>query len=557
MINDSYTAFIHCHIALDGTFKHPQKDVNILAMKGATLKTPASKETNETNETTCPKFITNYIENNFLRQNSDVSSSYTASEIISAQQKVFILTPSNGKASKKNKLVARIWNGSARWWNLNSLFFESFFSDDQQGSQQKSHTEIISLARAEVTAYRLVKEMLQPQETKAENDILKVVLPEVLYFSHDFEDDKDTFKPCWGLFSYVGKGSIYFSQRENIFYNDLFTKSMIKVRHEFGFDEPHPRHGRVIEPLSLPYALKLLDQFVLPLHVRFILSHRKQTKCNLNNLSPRFTSQFQESNVINSNKNPWTYSHMLEMYEYAAKVFQQLFEALLPDPPNLNNTPISNKSSQLPKSTSNSNEIQKVIQIIHVWLQCVKQLRKESFQNGKPAIRMLPPVLCHLDLQPQNIMFYNDKENTSSMEIPNIRCVLDWEEAAFADPRFELLLIGRKVCANLSQAEIVWEYYNNSMQSLLKSMGLEDESFELGKIYPWLKLEAVHSLLTMILQMGIHVDTLHSQSGRGEMWETSTDLLNKINREFLRLASLGWTFCRGCNDIKLNKIEFQ
>jgi hypothetical protein len=34
--------------------------------------------------------------------------------------------------------------------------------------------------------------------------------------------------------------------------------------------------------------------------------------------------------------------------------------------------------------------------------------------------------------------------------------VLDWEEAADGDPRFEPLLLGRKLCANEEQARTVW-----------------------------------------------------------------------------------------------------
>ena len=44
---------------------------------------------------------------------------------------------------------------------------------------------------------------------------------------------------------------------------------MVKVRHEFGFDEPHPRHGRVCVEESLEYAVHVLNVLVLPLHFSF------------------------------------------------------------------------------------------------------------------------------------------------------------------------------------------------------------------------------------------------------------------------------------------------
>jgi hypothetical protein len=103
---------------------------------------------------------------------------------------------------------------------------------------------------------------------------------------------------------------------------------------------------------------------------------------------------------------------------------------------------------------------------------------------------------------------------------------LDWEEAAFADPRFELLLLCRKVCANRSQADEVWKVYREELPQP-----------NLGSVEPWLKLETVHSLTTLLLQS---MDLL---GGGRNPWETKPDLWGKIQREFYRLASSGWAFC--------------
>jgi hypothetical protein len=47
---------------------------------------------------------------------------------------------------------------------------------------------------------------------------------------------------------------------------------MVKTRHEFGFDEPHPRWCRVPVQESLEYATRILEQVVIPLH-----KHSKST----------------------------------------------------------------------------------------------------------------------------------------------------------------------------------------------------------------------------------------------------------------------------------------
>jgi thiamine kinase-like enzyme len=127
-----------------------------------------------------------------------------------------------------------------------------------------------------------------------------------------------------------------------------------------------------------------------------------------------------------------------------------------------------------------------------------------------------------MDCQPQNLLFARPKEKRQ----PLIVSVLDWEEAAFADPRFELLLICRKVCANRSQADQVWKTYQEELPQPC-----------LGSIEPWLKLESVHSLTTLLLQS---MDLL---GGGRSPWETKPDLWGKIQREFCRLASGGWDFC--------------
>ena len=62
-------------------------------------------------------------------------------------------------------------------------------------------------------------------------------------------------------------------------------------------------------------------------------------------------------------------------------------------------------------------------------------------------------------------------------------------------------------------------------------------NWEVGPIEPWLRLETVHSLCTLLLQA---MDFL---GGGRSPWETKPDLWGKIDRERQRLVKMGWLFC--------------
>jgi hypothetical protein len=111
--------------------------------------------------------------------------------------------------------------------------------------------------------------------------------------------------------------------------------------------------------------------------------------------------------------------------------------------------------------------------------------------------------------------------------IPRITSILDWEESCYADPRFELLLLCRKVVANRKQADSLWSYYSKYL--------IDQFHLKVGPIDPWLRLESVHSLLGMCMQ---GMDLL--EGGRNP-WEEQSDLLNKMQCEIYRLQHcLNW-----------------
>ena len=183
-------------------------------------------------------------------------------------------------------------------------------------------------------------------------------------------------------------------------------------------------------------------------------------------------------------------------------------------------------------------------ELLKVLLQSVDKLEYEFKEIPQLQTNYsIPPVLCHMDLQPQNMILgrrigLSHVAGEKDDEMPSILSVLDWEETCYADPRFELLLLCRKVLANRKQADKLWEYYSNVMQERYNL----DKCF-FGPLEPWLKLETVHSVITLCLQ------EMDLQKGGRNPWERSRDLWFKISRELRRLVNLGWEFCDGIDGI--------
>lgn len=357
----------------------------------------------------------------------------------SAQQQVFILTfpPScNPKDSTwkqalhrgNYRLVVRVWRGTSRWWTLN----------------RHDESELPSMAASEVAGYRLARRALAST---------RIQIPTILEFQRNSN---------WAILEYVGKESKYFEQFP---FDSSWTDQMIKVRFEYGFQEPHPRWGRVPVSASTEYALAILRQVMIPIH-RYFMEERDHTDDNENLYGYREDGR------------GLVYGNMVKLLRTSYERMRTLNDG--------NDKRIRNSLSHLD--------------------QAIDRLEKYELD-------LLPSVICHMDLQPQNLMF---AQHTDGVKIAT---VLDWEEAAYADPRFDLLLLCRKVCANQEQARILWETYSNEM------------SLQLGPLDPWLDLETTHSITTLLLQS---MDLL---GGGRSPWETKPDLWGKMEREFARLSN--------------------
>jgi len=390
-------------------------------------------------DSTIPAYIIQFLKKEF---GEGIVANGKAQEMQSAQQEVWIL--SNVPVAEKwmealetgnHHVVVRCWKGASRWWNLNN-----HHSDGVQ-----------VLALAEIAGYRVA-------HTALHGNTLQI--PQVIFAS--FEDEFP-----WAIFTYVGPKSLCFTQIME--HDNYWFEGMVKVRLEFGFEEPHPRWGRVPSEEVLNYANEVLRTVTMPLH-RFINDKR---------------GLLDWSYLGNEGKGI-TYQDMTLLYRTA-----------------------------LTRIMENTQDDTKVAAHIRALSQCIEHLHLESIK-----VHPLPPVLCHMDCQPQNLICYKERDCG-----PKILAILDWEEAAYADPRFELLLLARKVCANRKQADAIWVTYHDEF------------GVDLGDIEPWLKLETVHSLTTLVMQ------SMNLLGGGRNGWENKPDLDQKIQREFARLFLLGWDFC--------------
>jgi hypothetical protein len=351
------------------------------------------------------------------------------------------------------------------------------------------------VAHAEVTAYRLARRALPH------------LIPQVLWYSGDNENVENHQEEGhrWAIIEYIGPSSPTSNNDDEL--ATFWTKRMIKVRPEFGFDEPHPRWGRLPIPDCLHYARLLLDQVIVPLH-KYCWDHQQELS---QSSSPcRFLCDGKDAKSGNFY---YTYSHMVDIYQAAWVDLHTASVATTKET-------LNNGSSFFQMAVST---LQK----------CIQQLTHYRIDVPDNATVPPTPVLVHMDLQPQNLLWNRQAqsvlmENSGSNESSfhwYVKGVLDWEDAAWADPRFELMLLARKVCANRVQANEVWAHYQNKFPQLL-----------LGPIDPWLHLETVHSLTTLLLQF------TNTSAGRSP-WEGPSDLRGKIEREFARLVQRGWDFC--------------
>ncbi|KAL7547502.1 hypothetical protein ACHAWF_010796 [Thalassiosira exigua] len=489
---------------------------------------------------------------------------------------------------------------------------------DQNGSNAPAIGTTLSMARAEVAGYRLARAAMDScngsewfagddgyhsekdngyhskkrSPKKVSCDVTSggsppVFMPEVLYFSHDDDCislpsvlnlplhenesiDVDPTRGPWALLSYFDNGSddsggklaidlgcsihppnqpsgVLRSNEITPLTRDTeeripcfhYPTTMTKIRHEFGFNEPHPRHGRVPSDECLGYAMMILRDVILPIQgLFFVLGAGLSSSLSQINISK--SKQAFANNLLSLG---WGFGKAGD----AAKSFQYH------DMINVYRHALHRLSMTYEMEESRSKKDGRMNVMLNMLDKCIDALSCEwDGQGGKPPL--LPPVLCHMDLQPQNISFWHSKQLTNGFhkhcvggQLHNhnskgcsVASVMDWEEACYADPRFELLLVCRKVLANREQAQKLWACYAQNVQrlsSLLTSQSEKPMNWHVGPLEPWLKLETVHSLCTLLLQ------AMNLLGGGRSPWETKPDLWGKIDRERQRLVQMGWAFC--------------
>jgi Choline/ethanolamine kinase len=459
-----------------------------------------------------------------------------------------------------NYVVIKIWTGTSRWWNCShidahtTMNGSNTLSDRKEGSSSttnngdnlddKSHRqrEEHQIAQQEIFGYECADTIfthIQNSTVATTNDKIdsndscipnNFTIPKILYSSitttsingDDDHTDSTVKQPPWCIMEYVGPYSSYFRQHPLYrTFDTTYLDSMIPTRIEYGYDEPHLRWGRLPIHSCLPYTIQLLQTFVVPLHRYYYKNVHQNNPSHAHGQLP--TAQM----------NVYYFETMLKILitKYAVYIEPNVSRVV-----ELDSASHPAVATTVLKSAS------------HMLKMAINTLNKDG---NVSSITNLSPVLCHMDLQPQNIIFATSSASASTPSTTtehsccHILSILDWEEATYADARFELLLICRKVCANREQADYIWQYYEEQIN---ESIDWKEQKLQLGSIVPWLKLEAIHSITSMLLECvaygGRGCDIQHSSSTTiSNPSQNDINLYQKIQREFQRLYSLGVTCC--------------
>jgi len=449
----------------------------------------------------------------------------------------------------RNRLILRRWRQGACWWNLNTNQDDIDCECSCHVLRGRPHCDVhdatastrntISMAHAEIAGYRLARIALDYHHgcelISMKGNSLRNHVPEVLYFSHDDDNNFKSNDTPWALISYFDNHDREEretpSPRLDINLNGVneyqkidegmdinhpmncnatapcyhFPSTMTKIRHEFGFDEAHPRHGRVPIDECLDYGMMVLRDVVMPIQSYFFFLSSEATSSEEVLKNVPYIGLFDSDQAVKS----FHYEDMVSVFRHA----------------------LTRLSTANARHTERETSVGKIDSLLQMLEQCVNALGCEWLDSGgrHPP---LPPVLCHMDLQPQNLVFRSASDDCV------VASVMDWEEACYCDPRFEILLFCRKVLANRDQADKLWQTYSLYVQQLCDSLTLKSKTkirWTVGSIDPWLKLETVHSLCTLLLQ---------AMDGAGRSpWETNPELWGKIDRERQRLVLMGWQFC--------------
>ena len=478
-----------------------------------------------------------------------------------------------------NYIVIKIWTGTSRWWNCHHIERNTNSTTTASPTKERRGMDTaksdIILHATDDNSFRIFQEQrfIAQQEiggyqtahhvfTSIQNELLEtnssntgtnsaiVRIPRVLYSSIASSSKRDdtvnknnrSHPPPWCILEYVGPYALYFCDHPWRRCDTSYIDAMIPIRMEFGFEESHLRWGRLPIHLCVPYTLQLLNSFLFPLHLYYYIN------VNRNN-----TNNNEKIRLPTSCMDIYFYTSMIELVKSKLTSWIE---------PNITKMPNHNVGSTYTAILKNASQMLKT---------AIDTLYSDQVESS--PMPNLGPVLCHMDLQPQNLIFgalprssvssdvsrssHEDNDIYSTLtSSPPSKCqllsVLDWEETAYADPRFELLLLCRKVCANREQADYIWQYYNDQInERLARYEG--DHQIQLGSIIPWLKLEAMHSITTILLECVAGggrgaanpclSNTIGTAASKQQMVCHNGTVLAKMQREFQRLHALGFTFC--------------
>lgn len=412
----------------------------------------------------------------------------------------------------QNRIVIREWRGGCQWWDLHrNHSIQTLASAELRGYRWARKTTTMMMMKMSRGRQSSTKKNNKNDDNEYGGSSHAIVIPRILYseidpiFPKNFpqrEEEEDSTSSNWypwAILEYVGPQSLYFQNKNNRsddergkIFDRTWVEGMIPIRQEFGFDEPHPRWGRIPEYQALEYAMMILDQIIIPFHNVW----KEMERFNPTSDSSSIDWKDWETSIPATPT--FTYETMVVRYQQA---YQDVTKHWVRQ---------QYHGTEDVMDKEMKHHFNKVL-----------DLMKDAVENVLPCVlrdNAIPTIipyrtLVHMDLQAQNIFFLKDSEHSLSSVVHSL---LDWEDAAIADPRFELLLMGRKVCANRDQAERIWNHYAERTQQ------------HLGPLLPWLRLESIHSLLTMVLQ------SRNMLNGGRNPWESSKDIIEKMEREIDR-----------------------
>ncbi|GMI45001.1 hypothetical protein TrCOL_g9319 [Triparma columacea] len=427
-----------------------------------------SKETS--NSSSIPSSTPTIIPQTYLDTLKDVvEGTLRFEELKSAQHKVYKVQyevkGGGGEGGGLVTSVLRVYVGASSWWNL---YLDSCPSDLLPPAE---------ISTSEHLCYTLTQKYYDqaPPSFGPRSPSMRTFQPSVLGSSSN-----------WLSLSYVPHTPF---------------PHMIPDRVEFGFLEPHPRHGRLEPRDCLGYCCMVLEGYFYRVCKGAWKEGGGKGEVNPRDVVGRVEKVMKEVEGRGVGG-----GRAEEVKRMASELGRDYFAG------------------------------------VEEWRGGGEEGANDGGERSEKTVPYLPPVVVHCDLQPQNLCLgtaqdvggerregtwtrREDNDTTTTTTTYFIEGVVDYEEARFADPRFELMFMCRRVCCDLEQASIVWGMFSEFSKG---------EGWEVGGLEGWMKLECLVTLAGCVVRGSGMGEEWIKKEGRGEGRQDQEEEWRKYEREIER-----------------------